>query len=215
MLNAKYYTFAGEAGETVTLPDDPFDGIVHEEVLHQAVKAYLANQRQGTASAKNRSEVAGSGRKMWRQKGTGRARQGTAQAPHWRGGGLAFPPRPRSFRQQLPRKVRMLARRSAFNARALNDRVLVVDSFAGIEAPRTKDLVGFFEAAGIAGSKVLVLTNGVHRMAYLSGRNLPSVQVMPYADASAYEVLKADYLVIEEAALQQPAMATEEEATDA
>ena len=118
MLTARYFSASGEPGDARELPEDIFDGVVNEAVLHQVVKAYLANQRQGTASTKTRSEVSGGNSKVWRQKGTGRARQGSIRAPHWRGGGIAFGPRPRDYHQDIPRKVKALARRSAFNARA-------------------------------------------------------------------------------------------------
>ena len=112
MYQARYYKTDGSPGPEVSLPEALFDGVVNEGVLHHVIKAYLANQRQGTASGKNRSAVAGGSRKPWRQKGTGRARQGTIRAAQWTGGGMAFPPQPHSWRQRVPKKVRSLARRS-------------------------------------------------------------------------------------------------------
>src|ERR1700741_1982092 len=129
MLTARYSSAAGEAGDDVQLPEELFDGRVHEAALHQTVKAYLANQRQGTASTKTRGEISGGKRKAWRQKGTGRARQGSIPAPHWRGGGVVFGPSPRSYRQDVPRKVKALARRSAFNQRALDGQIAVIERF--------------------------------------------------------------------------------------
>src|SRR6056297_1672460 len=146
MFKAAYYKTDGKKGNKRALPESLFDGVVNEPVLHQAVKAYLANQRQGTASAKNRSAVRGGSRKPWRQKGTGRARQGTIRAVQWAGGGRAFPPQPHSWRQRLPKKVRALARRSAFNARAEDDRVVLFDAPA-FESPKTAALRGYL--AGI------------------------------------------------------------------
>ena len=122
--------------------------------MHQVVKAYLSNQRQGTASAKSRGEVRGGGRKPWRQKGTGRARAGTIRSPLWAGGGVAFPPIPHSWRQRVPKKVKALARRSALNDRAEHDRVIIADLPMG-EAPKTRDLVSFLDALG-TGGKVLI-----------------------------------------------------------
>ena len=118
MLTARFFNAAGEQSGDVQLPEELFDGRVHEAALHQTVKAYLANQRQGTAATKTRGMVSGGNRKAWRQKGTGRARQGSMRAPHWRGGGVVFGPSPRSYRQDVPRKVKSLARRSAFNQRS-------------------------------------------------------------------------------------------------
>ena len=127
MYKARYYKADGKKGRARALPESLFDGVVNDAVMHQVVKVYLANQRKGTGSAKTRSEVAGGSRKPWRQKGTGRARQGTIRAVQWEGGGVAFPPIPHSWRQRVPKKVKALARRSALNDRAENDRVVLVD----------------------------------------------------------------------------------------
>lgn len=196
MLSAKYFTASGDAADTRELPVDPFDGVINEAVLHQAIKAYLANQRQGTASTKTRGEVAGGKRKIWRQKGTGRARQGSIRAPHWKGGGVVFGPSPRDYRQDLPKKVRGIARRSAFNTRAQNEQVSVIERF-DVDAPKTKRIAELLERIGLGSRKVLILTNGVNQNVLLSARNLPNVSVMPYREASAYEVLNAGELLIE------------------
>ena len=130
MLTAKYFNAAGEPGDAFQLPEELFDGVVNDAVLHQVVKAILANRRQGNASTKTRANVAGGGRKPWRQKGTGRARQGTIRAPHWRGGGIVFGPHPRSYHQDVPRKVKALARRSAFNTKAQGEQIVVIEAEA-------------------------------------------------------------------------------------
>jgi large subunit ribosomal protein L4 len=209
MLSANYFKANGEAGGTLELPIDPFDGVVNEAVLHQAVKAYLANQRQGTAAVKTRGQVAGGGRKIWRQKGTGRARQGSIRAPHWKGGGVVFGPIPRDYRQDLPKRVRGLARRSAFNTRARNEQVSVIERL-DVEAPKTKQIVQLLEKIGLGERKVLILTDGVNANVLLSARNLPNVSVLPFAEASAYDVLNAAELLIEAGAFA----AREEEAGD-
>jgi large subunit ribosomal protein L4 len=208
MLSAKYFNAAGEAGDPFELPGELFDGVVHEAALHQVIKAYLANQRQGTSSTKTRGLVSGGNKKVWRQKGTGRARQGSIRAPHWRGGGVVFGPTPRSYRQDVPRKVKSLARRSAFNTRALADEVTVIERFA-VDAPKTRAFTDLLGKIGVAGRKVLVLTEGSKPAVYLSARNLPNVEVMPFALASAYDVLHANQLVIEAGALQAGAAAEE------
>jgi large subunit ribosomal protein L4 len=164
------------------------------------VNAYLANQRQGTASAKNRKEVSGGGRKPWRQKGTGRARVGSIRSPIWRGGGVVFPPTPRSYRLDLPKKVARLARRSAFNARATEDRVIVVEALE-FEQPKTRQLIKLLEKLGLAEDKVLILTAEHRPAVYLSARNIPSVQVREFGNASVYDVLWADCVLIEEGVL--------------
>ena len=203
VFKAKYYKADGSKGRARGLPDALFDGVVNEPVLHQVVKAIQANKRQGTAAAKNRSAVAGGSRKPWRQKGTGRARQGTTRAAQWTGGGLAFPPQPHGWRQRVPKKVRSLARRSALNARAVEERVVLVDGFS-YDEPKTARLVGFL--AGIeADGKVLVLTNGTNRNLYLSARNIPGVEIRPFGEESAYDLLWATTVVIEREALETDA----------
>jgi large subunit ribosomal protein L4 len=201
MMTARFFTAAGEPGDAVQLPEELFDGVVHEAALHQTIKAYLANQRQGNASTKTRAEVKGGGKKIWRQKGTGRARQGSIRAPHWRGGGIVFGPSPRSYRQDVPKKMRSLARRSAFNQRALNGEITVLESW-NLEAPKTKQVLSLLGKMGVADSKrVLLLTDGSKETVYRSARNLPNVEVLPFSQASAYDVLKARQVVIEQGAL--------------
>jgi large subunit ribosomal protein L4 len=208
MPDVKRYSAEAEPKGNFTLPAS-YDGVVHEHVLWQAVRAFQANQRHGTHSTKTRAEVSGGGSKPWRQKGTGRARQGTTRAPHWRGGGVAFGPKPRSYRIELPRKVRRLARQSAFNARVNEEALVVIESLA-FDGPKTKQMVALLDKLGLAGRKVLVLTHDNAPAVVLSGRNLPNVEVMRYQDASPYAVLWADAVVIEE-----PALTTEKEVSDA
>lgn len=203
MATAKYFKATGEAGDALELPADPFDGIINRAVLHQAIKAYLANQRQGTASTKTRAEVAGGGKKIWRQKGTGRARQGSIRAPHWKGGGVVFGPRPRDYHQDLPKKVRSLARRSAFNTRAGNEQVSVIERFE-LDGPKTRPILHLLEKIGLTDRKVLILTNGSNSDLYLSVRNLRNVSVIPYREVSAYDVLNANELLIEADAINAP-----------
>ena len=201
MLEAAHYSAAGARHKSAfALPKDYFDGDVNEPVLHTAVRAFLNNQRQGTAATKTRSYVSGGNQKPWKQKGTGRARQGSSRAPHWRGGGVVFGPSPRDYTTDLPRKVKQLARRSALNARAREGAMHVVETIA-FAAPKTSQLVELLTKLGVAEKKVLVLT-ATHRPAvWLSSRNLPRVDVLPYSDASAYDILWADQVVVEEPAL--------------
>ena len=197
--------------QRVDLPAAYFDGTVNVPVMHQAVKAYLANQRQGTASTKTRGFVTGGNQKPWRQKGTGRARQGSTRAPQWPGGGTVFGPTPRGYEQKVQRKVKALARKSAFNARAREGDLLVVDALT-LPAPKTREMVAFLERLGVADQKVLVLTHGQNPELYRSGRNLPTVHVMPYAEASTYHILWSDVVVVERAALETaPADETRDE----
>ena len=201
-FDAAAYTGNGTARERVALPADMFDGVVNKPVLHQAVKAFLANQRQGNAATKTRGRVIGGNQKPWKQKGTGRARQGSIRAPNWVGGGTVFGPIPRSYAQFVPKQVRALARRSAFNARAREGAVIVVDAF-NYDAPKTSRLAAFVERLGVNDQKLLILTDGVKSNLHLSGRNLPAVHVLPYSDVSAYHILWSDVVVIEGSAIGQ------------
>jgi large subunit ribosomal protein L4 len=201
MIEAPHYSAEGaKRGTNFSLPEDYFDGTVNEPVLHQAVKVYLNNQRQGTHQTKSRSFVSGGNQKPWKQKGTGRARQGSIRAPHWRGGGVVFGPTPRDYRTEIPRKVRQLARKSALNARAREGAVHVIERLA-FRAPKTAQLAGLLGSLGLDGRKALVLTAGHNPNAYLSGRNLPSVEVMAYPEASAYDILWSEAVLVEEGAL--------------
>src|SRR5213592_1399630 len=202
MIEAPHYSAAGAKQAAVRLPAALFDGTVNEHVLHRAVVTYLANQRQGTHDTKTRRWVTGGNQKPWRQKGTGRARQGSIRAPHWRHGGIVFGPHPRDYRLGIPKKVRQLAKKSALNARAREGAVLVVDPLA-YEKPKTKSLVELLGKLGVAERKVLVLTSGAAHAynVYLAGRNVPNVHVMRFGDATAYEILWSDAVVVELPAL--------------
>jgi large subunit ribosomal protein L4 len=211
-FQAAAYSAQGASRDRVTLPESPFDGTVNMPVMHQAVKAFLANQRQGNASTKIRKYVTGGNQKPWKQKGTGRARQGSIRAPQWVGGGTVFGPVPRSYAQYVPRQVRQLARKSALNARARENAIYVIESFS-FDAPKTKVLSELLQRLGVAEQKVLILTHGVKPNVFLSGRNLPTVHVMPYSDVSTYHVLWSDVVLIESGALGSTleAAQTEEE----
>src|SRR3954463_1511704 len=148
-FRAAAYTSQGTARENVALPETLFDGTVNMPVMHQAVKAFLANQRQGNASTKIRKYVTGGNQKPWKQKGTGRARQGSIRAPHWVGGGTVFGPLPRSYAEYVPRQVRALARKSALNARASEHAIFVIDNFT-FEAPKTRQLLDLVVRLGVA-----------------------------------------------------------------
>lgn len=199
MLEAHHYTAAAKRKGSYALPAE-FDGSVNRGALYHAVRAFRNNQRQGTHSTKTRAEVSGGNRKPWRQKGTGRARQGSIRAPQWPGGGIAFGPRPRRYHTELPRKVRRLARQSALNARAGEGALFVIEGLE-FDGPKTKQMVELLDKMELTGRKVLVLTAEMRPAVYLSGRNLPDVAVMRYVDAAAYDVLWADAVVVEEGAI--------------
>src|SRR3954468_12006378 len=178
-FKANAYSAQGTARESIALPGELFDGTVNMPVMHQAVKAFLANQRQGNASTKIRKYVTGGNQKPWKQKGTGRARAGAARAPHWGGGGTGLGPPPRSYRQDLPKQVKALGRKSALNARARENAIVVIDQFM-YDAPKTSQLASLVDRLGYGDRKVLILTSGLKENVFLSGRNLPNVHVMPY-----------------------------------
>jgi large subunit ribosomal protein L4 len=206
MYKAPVITAEGEKTGDRDLPEVLFDGTVHEAAMWQVVKAYLANQRQGTAATKTRAHVKGGNKKPWRQKGTGRARQGSIRAPQWRGGGNVFGPRAnRNFKQDVPKQVKWLARRSAYNVRAQDGGVFIVDPMQ-FDAPATKRVVGLLAAVGVApkaGINVLVLTDGHKPLLHRSARNIPGVQVRPFGQETAYDLLWADTLIIEAPALDR------------
>jgi large subunit ribosomal protein L4 len=199
-MKAKAYSTTGKArAADFELPDAVFDGTVNESVLHEVITAYRANQRQGTHATKTRHTVHGGGRKPWRQKGTGRARAGSIRSALWRGGSVVFGPQPRSYRVRVPKQVRRLAIRSALNARAAEGALIVVEPFA-FESPSTKTLVGLFEALELQVGNLLILTDGVKHDLYLSSRNIQGVEVRPWGEASAYDILWSDVVIVEESA---------------
>jgi large subunit ribosomal protein L4 len=176
MPTAKVYEKNGSERGTVELSDELFGCEINEPVMHQAVVGYLANQRQGTASTKPRGEVKGGGKKPYRQKGTGRARTGTIRSPLWRGGGVVFGPQPRSYRKDLPKKVRRLALRSALSSRAKENDVVVVDALNYSE-PKTKRFVELLSGIGIEGLKILFVMDKPVPEVVKSARNIPDVRL--------------------------------------
>lgn len=194
---------SGQTRATLELEAAVFGASVTPALLHQAVVRELAGRRAGTHDTRGRSEVSGGGRKPWRQKGTGRARQGSRRAPHWAGGGTVFGPHPRSYEQRLPRKMKRLALRGALTAKLNEAAVRVVDDL-GPEEIRTRDLVGSLEALGAGDGKarrVLVVAPDRDPVLELSARNLPKVEVLLADSLNVVDLLKADVVLIEQAAL--------------
>jgi large subunit ribosomal protein L4 len=208
-LKAAAYTAGGTERERVDLPADLFDGTINMPVMHQAVKAFLGNQRLGLAYTKTRGLVTGGNQKPWKQKGTGRARQGSRRAPHFVGGGTVFGPTGRKYNQTVPRQIRALARKSALNARASEGALIVIDNF-NYDAPSTKQLVSLLAAVGVTDKKVLILTDGMKPNVFLSGRNLQRTLVMPYSDVSTYHILWSDVVLVESNAMGYELEAVEE-----
>jgi large subunit ribosomal protein L4 len=189
----------GEEAGTVELPDALFAAPVNAAVMHQAVVAQLAGRHLGTHATKTRGEVAGGGKKPYRQKGTGRARQGSRRAPHFAGGGTVFGPHPRSYEQRLPRRMKRLALRGALTAKYGDGAVRVVEDLA-LEAIKTRELVGYLGALNAAGRGVGVAPRRAHPPAR-SARNLPDVSVILADSLNVVDVLNADVLLIEQPAI--------------
>jgi large subunit ribosomal protein L4 len=187
-------TVEGSVIGAIELDDQIFGIQPNMPVMHQVVTAQLAAARAGTHSTKTRAEVSGGGKKPFRQKGTGRARQGSTRAPHWSGGGVALGPKPRSYRQKTPRKMIQLALRSALSDRAAEERVVVVDEWPW-SAPKTSDARRALAALALDGKVLVVLDPERHGEAFLSFRNLPHVQLLLQGELNAYDVLFNDWVV--------------------
>jgi large subunit ribosomal protein L4 len=193
------YDRTGKGVGNVELSDTLFAAPVNEAVLHQAATAQLAGRRTGTHDTKTRGEVRGGGKKPYRQKGTGRARQGTPTAPHYRGGGAVFGPHPRSYEQRLPRKMKRLALRGALTAKLADQQVKVIDTF-GLDGIKTAALAGVLRALDADG-RVLVVAPGRDQTLELSARNLPTVDVILADSLNVVDLLNADLVLIEQPAL--------------
>jgi large subunit ribosomal protein L4 len=188
------------SGKKIDLPKEIFGIEPNDHVLYLSVKSYLANQRQGTHKSKERGEIRGGGKKPWKQKGRGGARAGTTRSPLWSGGGRIFGPRPRDYRQDLPKKVKRLARKSAFSYKLKDEQVMIVDDF-NFDNPKTKQFVELLTALNISGKKILLLTNGKNDAIYKSGRNIPKVKIIEADKASAYDILNNQVLIMQKSAV--------------
>ena len=201
MPTISVYDMTGKQTGTMELNADIFGIEPNVAVMHSAVINYLANQRQGTQSTKTRSEVSGGGRKPWRQKGTGHARQGSTRSPQWTHGGIALGPKPRSYRFALPKKVRRLALKSAFSSKVMADEMLVLESLS-LEEIKTKTIVNMLNALG-ADRKVLLVLPEKDEKIVLSARNIPGVKTALVNTLNVYDVLNADkFIVVKDAVAQ-------------
>ncbi|HZK24651.1 MAG TPA: 50S ribosomal protein L4 [Oscillospiraceae bacterium] len=198
---ALYNQQGGQVGE-LELPDAIFAVKVNEAAMHQAVLAYLANQRLATAQTKTRTDVRGGGRKPWRQKGTGRARHGSIRSPIWRGGGVVFGPSgQRNYKQTLPKKIRRLALKSALTTKVNAGSLIVLDTLV-MDAPKTKEMVSMLGKLN-AGRKTLLILDGPHENVVKSARNLPGVKTTHARQLNVYDILNTDNLVVTRDAVTQ------------
>ena len=195
----KVYNMSGEQVGEIELSEAVFGITPNESVVHDVVKNHLANKRQGTQSALTRAEVSGGGRKPWRQKGTGRARQGSTRAPQWTHGGIVFAPKPRDYSYTLNKKVRRLALKSALSDKAAQQNIVVIDSIK-VDAPKTQEFAAFLKAVNVTG-KALVVTAEADTNVVKSGRNIPGCQVTFANLINVYDIVNAKQLVLDKAAL--------------
>lgn len=187
------FNIEGNKVGEVALNDNVFNVEVNAAVLHQVVVAQLANKRQGTQSAKTRAEVRGGGIKPWKQKGTGRARQGSIRSPQWAGGGIVFAPKPRDYRVSLPKSMRRVAMKSALTSKVLENEMIVLESLS-FDAPKTKAFAAMLTAFDV--KKALIVTLESNNNVYKSGRNIEGIQVMPVNNINVYDLLKYEKLII-------------------
>jgi large subunit ribosomal protein L4 len=200
MPQIQVFNSAGAPVSTMDVSDRVFDAPENTSLVHQAVVAYLANQRQGTVKVLTRGEVSGGGKKPFRQKGTGRARQGSTRAPQWKGGGVVFGPVPREWRQRMPQKMRQGALRCVLSDKVRNDRVKVIESF-GLDAPRTRAMVDLLSALSLS-RKVLVVLDERDDNVLQSMRNIPRVQLVPASIVNTYDVINADWVLTTAASIR-------------
>jgi large subunit ribosomal protein L4 len=191
-----------KTGREIELPEDIFGIEPNEHVVYLTVKQYLANQRQGTHKAKERNEIAGSTKKIKRQKGTGTARAGSIKSPVFRGGGRIFGPKPRNYGFKLNKKVKRLARKSAFSSKAASGGIIVVEDFS-FEAPKTKAYLDILKSLKVDGQKTVLVTPDYEKEVMLSSRNLPKTSVARATDLNTYDILHANTLVLSEGAVQK------------
>ena len=200
MANVSVYNMEGKEVGSIELNDAVFGVEVNEHLVHMAVVSQLANKRQGTQKAKTRSEVSGGGRKPWRQKGTGRARQGSTRAPQWRGGGVVFGPTPRSYKFKLNRKVRRLALKSALSSKVQDNEFTAIDGIS-FEAPKTKQMVKVLENLN-APVKTLIVVDEITLNVEKSASNIPGVKLLDAKHVNVYDILNSDKLIMTEAAIK-------------
>jgi large subunit ribosomal protein L4 len=196
-----YKTDGSVSGDKLELSDAIFGIEPNDHAIYLSVKAYLANHRQGTHKAKERSDVRGGGRKPWRQKGRGAARAGTIRSPIWIGGGTTFGPRPRNYRQDLPKKVKSVARKSAFSYKVKDEQLMIVQDFS-FESPKTKEFLKILQALNAEGKRVLLLTGVTDSIIYKAGRNIPKVKVLEANKASTYDILNNQVLILQKSAAE-------------
>ena len=194
MATVAVYDIEGKEVDKIELDDNIFGAEINENIVHKAVVSYLANNRQGTQSALTRSEVSGGGRKPWRQKGTGHARQGSIRAPQWKGGGVVFAPKPRDYRYSVPKKVRRLALKSALTSKVQENEIVVLDALK-LDAPKTKDMIKVLENVKAA-KKALIVTAEKDDVVIKAAANIPGVKTTMVSQMNVYEIVNHTSFII-------------------
>ena len=189
------------SGEKIKLPASIFEVTPNDQAIYAAVTTYLANQRQGTHKTKTYGEVSGSGKKLWKQKHTGRARVGAVRSPLWKGGGTIFGPVPRDYSRKVPKQMKQLARKSALSYKAKDAAIKVVEDFS-FNAPATKEMAALMKALALAGKKTLLLVSKTDTNVWKSGRNIPRLHVLEASKASTYEILDTQVVLIQKSAVE-------------
>lgn len=201
MPKVNVYNVLGEQVGEIDLVDSIFGAEINEHAMYEVVKNHLANKRQGTQSVKTRAEVRGGGRKPWRQKGTGRARQGSIRAPHWTGGGVSFAPKPRDYSYSVPKKVKKVAIKSALSSKVLENEIIVLDEL-NLDEPKTKEMVKILENIK-AGKKALIVMDEKNENIIKSARNIPNVKTTLTNTLNVYDILNYDSFIITKGAVSK------------
>ena len=202
MKAVKVYKHDGSEAGTIELPDDIFGIEPSTTALYQVIKTYLANNRQGNASSKTRSEVDVTKSKPFRQKGTGKARAGSANSPIWKGGGVAFGPKPREYNHKVNRKVKSLGMKSAYSIKANEDNIYILEDFE-LQGPKTKTVTGVLKNLGLNGKKIMMLVHGKDEVLVKSVRNIPYFNLQMAENANAYELMNSDVLIFTRASVER------------
>ena len=201
MPKVNIYNVSGQVVDEMDLIDSIFGVEINEHAMYEMVKNHLANKRQGTQSAKTRAEVRGGGRKPWRQKGTGRARQGSIRSPQWKGGGVVFAPKPRDYSYTVPKKIRRVAMKSAFSSKVLENEMIVLDELNLVE-PKTKEMVKILENLNVS-KKALIVMDEINENVIKSVKNIPNVKVTLVNTLNVYDILNYDFFVITKGAVSK------------
>lgn len=200
MPKVNLYNLEGKSVGEVELNEKIFEFPVNEAVMHQVIRALLANKRQGTQSAKTRAEVSGGGKKPWRQKGTGQARQGSTRSPQWFHGGIVFAPKPRSYRMSIPKSMKVVAMKSALSSKVKESNMMVLEDI-NMEAPKTKVIANMLKNMGV--KKALIVTGESNQTAYRSARNIEGVAMVPSNNINVYDIVKYETLILTQDAVKK------------